>query len=358
MLYQKGGAVYAEIQDQPRVWKKILQESPGVKEQIVTWLKSENFGLVLLLGSGDAYGVALSAASTLHLVSGLNTVARPASEILYLRRPPYDSRIKTLVLALSVDGNDQDMVWAIEKIRKLHPACKVLFLGTEEGQIAELAEQKVVVEGVTEETPIRTRSVSALLLYTMVLTAWISGKDVFLNELLKCTEALDFQAIRDQLRSVAGVKPLPIHMSFLGSGPYLGVALHGSLKMREMAALGAASTPSLEFRHGYQSWLTNQTMVTSLISDTFRDAELSLAFGLGATRSQRVVVAEKLDPKQAIRVEHSVELKSGLSEISRVLLMYPVVQLMAFYVALAKGVNPDKPRELNLSVKLEQRPGV
>ena len=358
MLYQKGGAVYAEIQDQPRAWKQLITESASHKEAFVTWLRSENFGQVLLIGSSDCYGVALSASSILHLVSGLNTVARPSAEILYLRRPPYDSRIKTLVLALSVDGADPDTVWAVEKMKKLHPACKVLFIGCDEGKLGAMADHKLLAQGVLEETPIRSRTVSCLLLYTMILTVWISGKDVFLNELMKCAEALDFQKIQDQLRSVAGVKPQPQHITYLGSGPYAGVALHGAMKMKQMAAIGASNESSLEYRHGYHFALTNMSMTCSMVSDTFREAELSVAYNLATTRAQRVVVVEKLDQKEAIRVEHSVELHCGLSEISRVLLMYPVVQLMAFYVALAKGVNPDKPREGVKEITLENKPGV
>jgi glucosamine--fructose-6-phosphate aminotransferase (isomerizing) len=358
VLYQKGGAVYAEIQDQPRAWRQLLQDSAAQKEPTVSWLRSENFGQVLILGSSDCYGVALSAASILHLVSGLNTVARPSSEILYLRRPPYDSRIKTLVLALSTDGEDPDTVWAVEKIRKLHPACKVLFMGCAEGALVGVADRSLLVADCLEETPVRTRSVSTLLLYTMILTVWMSGKDVFLNELVKCVDALDFQSIQDQLRSVAGVKPQPSNIVFLGSGPYSGVAVHGTLKMKKMAAIAASYESSLEFRNGHHAALTNQNLICSLVSDTFRQAEMTVAYGMAQARSQRVLVCEKLEQKEAIRVEHSVELKSGLSEISRVLLMFPVMQLMAFYVALAKGVNPDKPRETVKTVKLEKRPGV
>ncbi len=359
MLYQKGGAVFTEIQDQPRAWKSVLESSAGLKDSIVSWLRAENFGQVLLIGSGDSYGVALSAASILHLVSGLNTVARPSSEVLYLRRPPYDSRIKSLVLAISCDGEDLDTLWAVEKMRKLHPACKVLFLGAAMGQIGELADQKLLAHETLEETPVRTRSVSSLLLYSMILTAWLSGKDVFIKELEKCAEVVDFRSIQDQVRSVASVKPLPVQTTFLGSGPYYGAALYGALKLREMASMVANYESSLEFRHGYQSWLTNQTMTVSLVSDTFRDAELTTAFAVGITRSQRVLIADQLEQKHAIRVEHSVELKSGLSEISRILLMYPALQLMSFYVALAKGVNPDKPREVVESkITFEKPPGV
>jgi len=358
VLYQKGGAVYAEIQDQPRAWKELLAGSASQKEAFVTWLRSENFGQVLLLGAGDCHGVALSAASILHLVSGLNTVAKPSAEVLYLRRPPYDSRIKTLVVALSPTGEDSDTVWAVEKMKKLHPACKVLYIGCQEGKLGSMCDHKLLTPEVLEETPVPTRSISCLLLYTMILTVWISGKDVFLNELMKCVEALDFQSIQDQLRSVSGVKPQPQHITYLGAGPYQGVALHGALKMKQMAAIGASWESSLEYRLGHHMALTNNSMTCSLVSDTFRDAELSVAYGMATTRAQRVVICEKLDQKEAIRVEHSVELKSGLSEISRVLLMYPVGQLMAFYVALAKGVNPDKPREGVKPLELEEKPGV
>ena len=358
MLYQKRGAVFTEIQDQPSAWKSVLEESAGLKDSIVSWLRSENFGQVLLMGSGDSYGVALTAASILHLVSGLNTVAKPSAEILYLRRPPYDSRIKSLVIAISADGDDMDTVWAVEKMRKLHPACKILFLGAAMGQAGEMADQKLIAKDTLEETPVRTRSISSLLLYSMILTAWVSGKDVFIKELEKCAEVVDFRAIQDQVRSVASIKPLPICTTFLGSGPYYGAALYGAIKLREMASMVASYESSLEFRHGYQAWLTNQTMTVSLVSDTFRDAELTSAFAYGITRTQRVVMTDQLEQKHAIRVEHSVELKSGLSEISRILLMYPALQLMAFYVALAKGVNPDTPRAMESKINFENPPGV
>lgn len=359
MLYQKGGAVFAEIQDQPRVWKSVISESATVKDDIVAWLRTENFGQVLLVGSGDCYGVALTAASILHLVSGLNTVAKPSSEILYLRRPPYDSRIKSLVLAVSTDGQDLDTLWAVQKMRKLHSACKVLSISAAAGPITEASDRNIIIKDVLEETPVHTRSISAILLYTMIFTAWVSGKDVFIKELERCGELLNLRSIQDQVRSVASIKPLPIHTTFLGSGPYFGAAVYGALKLREMASLVANYDSSLEFRHGHQAWLTNQTMTVSLVSDTFREAELLTAFALGVTRSQRVVITESLEQKEAIRVEHSVELKSGLSEISRILLMYPALQLMAFYVALAKGVNPDKPREVVESkIVFEKPPGV
>lgn len=358
MLYQKGGAVFAEIQDQPRLWGEVLTTAAGRQQELQTWLKSNNFGQVLFIGSGDAYAVAMSAASIMQLVSGLNTVAMPSSEILYLRRPPYDSRIKTLVVALSADGETPDTIWALEKLRKLHSTCQAICVSGAPGHLAGFGHKQFIIENSLEEGPVATRCPSAMMLVCMLLTAWLSGKDVFLKELEKVPQAVDFRAVQDQLKSISAIRPQPLHITFLGSGPYLGVAAHASLKMRQMAAIGSEYQPLLEFRHGHYSWMTNQTMAVSLVSDTFRDAELKTTTLLAATRAQRALIAEQLDMQAQMRVEHSVVLKSGLSEISRILVMYPVVQLMAFYLSIAKGVNPDKPRHLENKIELTERPGV
>ncbi|MGE0491773.1 MAG: SIS domain-containing protein [Vulcanimicrobiota bacterium] len=359
MLYQKGGAVFAEIQDQPRLWKEVLQSLHNRRQELQTWLKSENFGQVLFIGTGDAYGVALSAAHILQLVSGLNTVALPASEILYLRRPPYDSRIKTLVVALSTNGECEDTHWALEKLRKLHTTCRALFIGGAVGKLGNpLTEQQILINDCLEEGPVATRCPSSMLLACMIITAWISDKEVFMNELVKLPDAIDFKSLQDQLQKAATIKPLPMHVTFLGSGPYLGAAVHGSLKVREMAAIGAEYQNPLEYRHGSHCWLTNQTMVVTLVSDTFRDAELRTTFQLASTRAPRLLVSEQLDMQAQMRVDQAVQLASGVSEISRILLMFPVVQLLAFYMAISKGKNPDKPKHLEAAIEIKERPGV
>lgn len=358
MLYQKGGAVFAEIQDQPRLWKLVLQNLEGRREQLQGWLKGENFGQIMFLASGPCYGAALSAASVMQLVSGLNTVVMPSSEILFLRRPPYDSRIKTLVLVFGRDGDEQDTFWALEKLRRLHTSCKALYVGGEPGQLAALTDHQVLIAESMEAGPIATRLPSAVLLVAMVLTAWLSGKDVFLNELSRVPDVVDFKSLQDQLQLVSSAKPQPLHFTFLGSGPYHGAAWEGALKVREMAAIGAEAHYPLEFRHGGHAWLTNQTSVVSLISDTFRNAELRTAFQLAALRAPRVLIGETLEEQAQMRVDAAVQLRAGVSEISRVLVMFPVVQLLAFYLAISKGKNPDKPKHVETPVEIKERPGV
>ncbi len=263
-----------------------------------------------------------------------------------------------MVLVLSHTGNEKEIVWALEKLKRIHKACKVLYVGATDGEASQCADLKVVLPDALESGLIATRTSSALLLVTMVVCAWLSGKDIFLKEIVKLPKLIDFNRVQDEIKQISLPRPLPIHVTFLGSGPYLGAACEGSLKLREMAAIGSEYQNTLEFCNGCHSWLTNQTLVVSLLSNTFKAAELQATYQLGLTRAPRALFAESLDDDSKIRVDFSVELRAGVSEISRVLLLFPLLHLLAFYMALAKGKNPDKPKHLERSIELKERPGV
>ena len=361
MQLQKGG-VFAEILDQPRAWKETLQMLIKRRDELLAWLKGENFGQVLYMGTGSSYPIAVSAASITQLVSGLNTVALPSCEMLYLRRPPYDSRIKTLVIVLSRSGESDDTIWAVEKLKKLHATCKVIGITAKEGRLDALCDQKVLLPRCMEEGHLATRTPSSMLLTTMVLTSWISNKEVFINELVKVadlfTDPAYLKLLQDQARKLSVPKPLPVHFTFLGTGPYLGLAMEGARKIREMTQIPAEYHSTLEFRQANFVTLTKDSMVINLVSDTMRRGELDVLGGLAKFHAGRVSILEATDDYAKMRSDHIIELKSKVSEVSRVLLMFPVLHLLCFYMSIAKGKNPERLMHLEHKILIKDRPGV
>jgi len=359
MLYQKGATVFGEIHDQPRAWRKAMEDMASRRGELTDWFKSQNFGQVIYVACSDSLNVAWSASRITHLVSGLNSVAMPASEILYGRRAPYDSRIKTLVVALVRPDEAEEVGWAVEKLRTLDPKAQVLVLETGEPGLARLAHFAIPLGGVQEESKIGTRSVSSLLLASLVTVAWLSNREVLWTELQRLPDLLQGQFKPWQTRAQQIVQGKPTHLAFLGSGPYYGVAAQGALTMREMAGLPCEHQHFLEYRYGGHVSLTNLMMVVGLISNTFRAAEEKVLGDLAVTRAQRVALAEEQADSLRRSADEVLELKSGVSEISRVVLMLPALQLLGFYMAMSRGVNPDHPKHLEHQVlKLKERPGV
>ncbi len=357
MLYQKGQAVYNEINDQPRLWRETLNRLAGGREAIQGWLRGENFGQVVFLGAGSAYNVALAAARVTHRVSGLNAVALPSSEMLYLNRPPYDPRIKTLLIPMSRLGETSETNWAVEKLRKMNQPCKALSLTVSGGTLATLCDQNFKLDGCDEFGQVATKSVTCMLLTSIVLACFLAqGKaDALLHELNTVPEKVDPKAIADRVRGIGQIKPPPQHAAYLGSGAYLGLAAEGSLKMREMVGIPGEYQQPLEYRHGNHCGLTNLNLVVAIQSDTLRAFEEESLTYISQSRAPRFVICE--EATQAIRrSEFVVELKTGLTEITRMLPIMVYLQLMAYYLAIAKGLNPDKPKLLETTLALKDKP--
>jgi glucosamine--fructose-6-phosphate aminotransferase (isomerizing) len=357
MLYQKGATVFAEIHDQPRLWTQVLDHLEPRKGELGQWARAQNFGQVVYIGSGPSYSTCLVAARITHLVTGLNSVALPAGEILYCRRlPPYDPRIKTLVVAVSRSAETTETVWALEKLRQLDPRCTALAITARPGPLAQFAHQHLLLEGVDEAGPVATRSQTASLLAAMVLVSWLSGKDALFNELRRLPDMLDYKRLQQVLQPVASTKPQ--HVVVLGSGAYYGAAAQGALLVRQMAHVPAEYQYFLEYRHGSQCALTNQVLVVGLMSDTYRAGEEQTIIELGAMRAPRMAITGgQADERLNMLTEYTLQLQAQVSEVSRVLLTLPPLQLLAFYMALAKGTNPDKPKGLSGVVTLKEKPG-
>ena len=89
-----------------------------------------------------------------------------------------------------------------------------------------------------------------------------------------------------------------------------------------------------------------------------RRGELDILSGLAKFHASRVSILEMTDDYAKMRSDHIIELKSKVSEVSRVLLMYPVIHLICFYMSIAKGKNPERLMHLEHKIPIKERPGV
>jgi glucosamine--fructose-6-phosphate aminotransferase (isomerizing) len=124
------------------------------------------------------------------------------------------------------------------------------------------------------------------------------------------------------------------------------------LKMKEMSLSYSEAYHFLEFRHGPMAMVNANTLVAGLISDSGGSHEIAV---LRQMRDQgaRVLSITESDTAQLSEWSHVVPLNSGLPNWARSVLYLPVLQTMAYYRAMARGVNPDHPANLEAFVSLD-----
>ena len=357
MLYRKGSTLFNEILGQPEMWKSVLGQLNGDVAALKEWLRGQGFGQVIYLTSGEYINVATTVARITNLVVGLNSVAIPSSEVLYGRRAPYDVRIKTLVVVMSNPFLANEIGWGIDRLHLLDPRAQFLGIEMGESKLAAKFQQTINLANVTDTTAIPISTVSAMLLTGFSLVSWLSGRDVLSGELNRLPDIFaehlkDWQSAAQRM-----TQKKPTHVVFLGSGPFLGLAKQAAYTMRQIAGITCEAQTFVEYRLGDCASLTNLMSVLGLISNSFGAVEEKIIGDLAVTHVNRLAICDATNPQLGRRCDDILELKAGVNEVSRILLMVPVIQLYCFYMAMGRGVNPDSPKHLHPRTELKGAPG-
>ena len=337
-----GEHTFRELMSQPEAWTKALH----VLENNVADLKGfqlQNFDEVIFTGCGSTYYLALAAASLLQELTGVYARGLPASEIWLYPEGAYTPQRKTLLVAVSRSGTTTETVRAVESFKAQADGQVLTFTCYPQSDLAQLGDLNVVLEAGQEESVAQTRAFSVLYLATVFASQVWSGQSV--NDLTRLsTVAERLLADHSGLAENLGRSTQLDRFYFLGSGPRYGLACELSLKMKEMSLSHSEPFHFMEFRHGPQSMVSDSTLIVGLLSETNRDRENAVLLEMKERGAQVLSLAEG---------EADISFASGLAEPWRNVLYLPVLQRLAFERSLSKGLNPDRPHNLESVVKLD-----
>ncbi len=339
---ETGRYTFEEIMSQPEAWQETLTYLEAHTAELAEF-EPRAFDEVIFTGCGSTYYLALAAAALMQELTGIRARALPASEVWLYSNSAYRGGAKTLLLAVSRSGTTTETVRAVESF-KARGAGKVLTLSCyPEGTLAALGDLNLVLTAGQEKSVAQTRAFSTLYLATIFLAhVWAEKPASALRELPEaCRRLLTHYA---PLAERLGRDTTLERFYFLGSGPRYGLACEVSLKMKEMTLSHSEPFHFLEFRHGPQSMVTDTTLMVGFVSSANGDKERAVLSEMKARGAQVLSLAE---------ADADVVLASGVPEALRNLLYLPVVQLLAFQRSLAKGLNPDRPNNLEAVVMLE-----
>ena len=330
---------YKEILSQTSAWKQALDQAsrshlPDIDEGTQ----------VIFTGCGSGYYISLAASSLFAALSGGPTQAVPAGE--FLLDPGAAARgiaSRAVLVATSRSGTTTETLRAAEqwKSQKLG---NVVAIGTREAALSRMADVTILVPEADEQSIAQTRAFTSMYLAAAGLCARMAGKAELLSEMAKLPEA-GHRLISQQQHSAEELgRNLQIdRFYFLGSGIRYPLACEANLKMKEMTLTESEAFHFLEFRHGPMSMVNERTLVAGLVSDVGRSLETQVLNEMTKLGARTLTLGE---------TAADVSFDSGVPEIVRAVLYLPYLQLMAYHRAIAKGLNPDRPRYLSAAIHL------
>jgi len=352
-MVQIGSNTYREILSQPEVWSKTLASFHQQESDLKRFWELERSDLVIFTGCGSTYYLSLTAAAIFQHLVGITTQARPASELLYFPELVFPPNRRILLVAISRSGETTETLKAVSFFQH-HKLGGVLSITcNHQSYLARHTDLCICADAAQEVSIAQTRSFSSMALLAQAFAGLAAGLPSY--DLLRpvpdlCQNLLaDYHALAREM----GSSSIFQRFFFLGAGYLYGIAAEAMLKMKEMSLSYSEAYHPLEFRHGPMSMVDPSSLIIGLISSHALNAEVSVLHHLGKLNGNILSLCEQTNQKIET-LGHVIELKSQLPDWAQPVLYLPVLQLIAYYRAIANQQNPDQPHNLTAVVRLEE----
>ena len=352
-----------EMFEQPITAKNCINEyTDSLKKDINIYnfpIQPEEINKIVLIGCGTAYHSCLVAKYWFEELTSIDVEIDIASEFRY-RKLKFNP--KNLYIFVSQSGETADTAAALDVCKKNNvKTCSVV--NVVESTIARNSDWVLPIHAGSEIGVASTKAFlgQMLVLYILCLKLAKIRKDI--DDLTYQTNIKNLKALPDAIKKSLKLENVVQVMAkefldakgsmFLGRGLSYPIALEGALKLKELSYLHAEGYPAGEMKHGPLALIEEGLPVIVIApKDKYFKKTLSNMQEVIARGGKILFITDhkKELMNENIRLGIRVPLLDNL--LSPILLTIPI-QLLAYHVALLKGCDIDKPRNLAKSVTVE-----
>ena len=354
-----------EIYEQPEVIKNTLQGRLG-KDKIL----EQVFGIeakaildqvkaVQIVACGTSYHSGMVAKYWIEGIAGVPCRVEIASEFRYRKLVVQDN---TLLVTISQSGETADSLAALRLAKTLGYTSTMTICNVAQSSLVRESDLALMTEAGPEigvaSTKAFTTQLVALLLLTVALgrrhqlSAEVEAEIVAalkqLPEKLEETLALD-PAINEMAEAFADKH----HSLFLGRGAMWPIAMEGALKLKEISYIHAESYAAGELKHGPLALIDEDMPVVAVApNDELLEKLKSNLEEVRARGGKLYVFADANSGLESDEETMVLKVAPVNNYIAPIIYTIPL-QLLSYHVALIKGTDIDKPRNLAKSVTVE-----
>lgn len=341
-----GAATYREISTQTAAWAEALSVVAHQAETLRALWTANDYAHIVFTGCGSTYYLALAAAALFQELTGRPARGIPASELVLYPASAYPTTAeRILLIAVSRSAETTETIQAVKRFQQQQRGEVITITNYGERPLAAMGQVNLIIPAGQEQSIAQTRSFASMYVTAVALAVLLAGREDLQQTLPRLPEPGQ-QLIKkyEDLAKVWGSNLDFDRFYFLGSGLRYGLACEVNLKMKEMTLTHSEPFHFLEFRHGPIAMAGPTAVVIGLLSEQNHAHEAAVLQDAQRLGAHILTIGEG---------DTDITFASHLPEPIRNVLYLPVLQMVAYYRALAKGLNPDRPNNLEAVVKLE-----
>jgi len=317
---------------------------------------------VQIVACGTSYNAGLVAKYWIEDIAKIPCNVEVASEYRY-RRPILLN--DTLFVALSQSGETADTVEALKAAKKINENIDILCItNSPESSLTRLCDLVFLTHAGPEIGVASTKAFTTQLVALALLTCSIGKLKKSINkdqekgivDGLKRLPGLVNEALLQEVQ----IMKLAIRFKdknsalFLGRGTMHAIAMEGALKLKEISYIHAEAYPAGELKHGPIALIDQNMPVIAIAPNDELLGKLKSNLQEVKSRGSQMIVFEDENSKvNAMDSMEVIPITSNLGRITAPIIFTIPLQLLSYHVALIKGTDVDKPRNLAKSVTVE-----
>lgn len=354
-----------EIHEQPKAIRdtmtsRIALGKPITLDKInLTKEELENIDKVYIVACGTAYHAGVVGKYVIEKLARIPVEIDIASEFRY-RNPIINE--KTLMIVMSQSGETADTMAALREAKK--QGARVLAITNVVGSSVSREADDVLYTWAGPEIAVASTKAYVTQLIAMYIVALFFAEykntltseqiEALKKEMLELPEkAEEVLKHKEVLQKFASKTYMHKDMFFLGRGLDYAVAMEGSLKVKEISYIHSDAYAAGELKHGPIALIENGTVVIALATQEELFDKMVSNIKEVKTRGANVL-AFAFEGNETIEktVDSALYIPKTVEIFAPVLSVIPL-QLLSYYMAVQKGCDVDKPRNLAKSVTVE-----
>ena len=364
---EKGGYEHfmlKEIHEQPRalqdtMMSRLEDERVVLHEVALTPEQLAQINKVYIVACGTAWHAGLVGKTLLERWAHLPVEVDIASEFRY-RSPLIDDH--TLVVVISQSGETADTLAALREAK--NRGARVVAVTNVVGSTVSRETHDVIFTWAGPEIAVASTKAYTTQLEGMVLLGLYLAQakgtlpQEKINEIITALKKIPAQAqeVLDQESLIKELAQSFVKVEdafFIGRSLDWAVAMEGALKLKEISYIHAEAYAAGELKHGTLALVTEDTPVIALATqrDVY-DKTVSNVKEVKARDARVIGLTYKGNTSLAKSVDHVIYIPETIDELAPLLTVIPL-QLLSYYVSVARGCDVDKPRNLAKSVTVE-----
>ncbi len=335
-----------EIWEQPKVIANIAENSVKDAEKLSETIKKSRGSY--FLGCGSASYVAMAGSYLFSKIAKRHINFAIGSEFGY-HLDFLNS--KSFVIAISQSGETMDIIESVKKAKE--KGAKIFALVNVLGStLYRLADYKMLIGAGPEKAVASTKAVTGQLAHLILLAYAMIGRirdgQLVLFQAVKSVEKIITPKNINSIKKLASILKKSEHIYVIGRGLSYPTSLETAIKIKELSYIHAEGMAAGELKHGPLALVTKRTpCIAFLPKDETYGANLAGAMEMKARGGFVIGISHK--PHEVFDYYLRVDDAKEATIIPNIV----VGQLLAYYLTMELGNDPDKPRNLAKSVTVK-----